>query len=157
MRKSVFVSLTMVAALCLALGLRAADDKAVKLVCPVSGKEASKDHAVKYKAGSVYFCCDNCPKAFAADKEKFATKANAQLVATKQYRQTKCPLTGKKLNPAAIVEVSGVEVKFCCNNCKGKVAKAEGDEQVTLVFSDDAFQKAFVPAKAKGKKKDKRD
>ena len=30
--------------------------------------------------------------------------------------------------------VGGVEVGFCCNNCKGKVAKAGPDDQVTMVF-----------------------
>jgi hypothetical protein len=70
-------------------------------------------------------------------------KANQQLVATGQATQGKCPLSGGKLNPDASVEVGGVKVTFCCNDCKGKVADAKGDAQAELVFSDTAFAKAF--------------
>lgn len=123
---------------------RAADEKKeVEVKCPVSGKPISKEHAVAYKEGEVYFCCPNCPKAFEKDTAKFATKANHQLVLTEQYEQAKCPLTGNKLNPEQTVEVADVEVQFCCGNCKGKVAKAEGEEQINLVFADKAFDKGF--------------
>lgn len=115
--------------------------------CPVSGKPAVKEHAVDYKGAKAYFCCPNCPKAFSADTAKFASKANAQLVLTKQATQEKCPLSGGKLNPDTGVKVGDVTVTFCCNNCKGKVEKAEGDAQRDLVFSDAAFEKGFKVAK----------
>src|SRR5260221_5220632 len=77
----------------LATSLYAAD--AIKLdgiKCPVAGTKAAKAGTeVDYKGGKVFFCCDNCPKAFAADKAKFAEKANHQLAATKQAKQVKCP------------------------------------------------------------------
>jgi hypothetical protein len=63
-------------------------------------------------------------------------------------KQVKCPITGKDLNPATVIDVGGVKVAFCCNNCKGKVSKAEGDEQLNLVFGDDAFKKGFEVKKA---------
>jgi YHS domain-containing protein len=115
--------------------------------CPVSGAAAKQDKTVDYKGGKVYFCCDNCPKAFAKDTAKFAAKANQQLVSTGQAKQEKCPLSGGKLNPDAHTKVGGVEVGFCCNMCKGKVEKAEGDAQRELVFSDEAFGKGFVVPK----------
>ena len=118
-----------------------------KCVCPVSGKDAKKEHAVAYKGAEVYFCCPNCPKAFQANTAKFATKANMQLVASGQYKEAACPIAGKKLNPATAINVGGVEVSFCCNGCKGKVEKAEGDAQLDLVFSDAAFAKGFEKAK----------
>jgi YHS domain-containing protein len=126
--------------------VRAAEEKAdkkVELKCPVSGKAADKANAVAYKGGEVYFCCMNCPKAFEKDTAKFATKANHQLAATGQAEQKKCPLTGRPLNKEQTVEVADVEVTFCCPNCKGKVAKAEGKEQLELVFADKAFDKAY--------------
>jgi len=124
-----------------------------ELSCPVSGKAATKDHAAKYKEGEVYFCCDNCPKAFEKDTAKFAAKANAQLVGTRQYREVKCPLTGKPLNKETVVDVAGTKVSFCCNGCKGKVESAEGDKKLELVFSEAAFEKGFKPVKKKGEKK----
>ena len=98
---------------------------------------------VDYKGGKVFFCCMNCPKAFAKDTEKFSTKANAQLVQTKQAKQVKCPISGEDFKEDQTTKVGEVTVAFCCNNCKGKVDKASGDEQLDLVFSNKAFEKAY--------------
>jgi YHS domain-containing protein len=145
--------LSIVCSAVLAIGLAAyaAEEKAkeFKASCPVSGKAALEDKTAEYKGGKVYFCCENCPKAFAKDTAKFATKANQQLVATGQTTQAKCPLTGGKLNPDASSTVGGAKVGFCCNNCKGKVDAAKGDAQAELVFSDAAFAKAFEVKKSK--------
>ncbi|HUG18731.1 MAG TPA: YHS domain-containing protein [Planctomycetaceae bacterium] len=111
--------------------------------CPVSGTPCKKEFAADYKGAEVYFCCDKCPKAFAENPEKFATKANLQLVQTKQAKQTKCPLTGRDMADDKTVAVNGVTVKLCCPNCLGKVTKAEGDAQLELVFSDKAFKQGF--------------
>ena len=113
-------------------------------------KDAKESKSVDWKEGKVYFCCDNCPKAFSADKEKHAAKANAQLVATKQYEQHACPISGAKIDESTAVEVRGAKVAFCCKNCKGKVEAAKGDEQLALVFSEKAFEKGkFEPVKEK--------
>lgn len=111
--------------------------------CPVSGGPAKAGTEVDYKGGKVFFCCNNCPKNFEKNTAKFATKANMQLVATGQAKLVKCPIAGRDLNPDTAIKVGGVEVSFCCNNCKGKVAKATGDEQLDLVFGDKAFEKGF--------------
>ena len=42
--------------------------------CPVSGKPIKADAVAKHKGKNVYFCCPNCPKAFAADPDKFLAK-----------------------------------------------------------------------------------
>jgi YHS domain-containing protein len=144
------ISLGAMIALSFCLVAGAADEP--KLTCPVSGKPASKDHAVAYKDGKAYFCCDNCPKAFEKNTKKFATKANMQLVETGQYKQVKCPLSGEGLNPETALKVAGVSVQFCCNNCKGKVADAKSDKKkISMVFADKAFDKAFEKASASDK------
>ena len=122
--------------------------KAFKATCPIANKPALEDKTADYKGGKVYFCCGNCPKAFEKDTAKYATKANQQLVATGQAIQGKCPLSGGPLNADKTVEVGGVKVTFCCEKCQGKVAEAKGDAQAELVFSDDAFKKAFEVKKA---------
>lgn len=125
------------------------DLKDVKCILNPKGP-AKAETAVDYKGGKVFFCCQNCPKKFSEEPAKFAVKANHQLVETKQAKQEKCPLSGGPLNPEQSVKVGEVSVSFCCANCKGKVAAAEGDEQAELVFSDTAFAKAFkVAAKEK--------
>ncbi|MEZ6045212.1 MAG: hypothetical protein R3C11_06440 [Planctomycetaceae bacterium] len=124
--------------------------KEKQLLCPVSGKAVNMEQKVAYKNAEVYFCCGNCLAAFKEDPSKFAVKANHQLVASGQYEEVKCPLSGGKLNPDTAVTVADVEVTFCCNNCKGKVeGEADGDAKLALVFSDAAFEKGFAKKKAK--------
>ena len=129
----------------LAASLYAAD--AIKLEgvnCVVAGtKPAKAGTEVDYKGAKVFFCCTNCPTAFKKDTAKFAEKANHQLVATKQAKQVKCPLTGEDTNPAIKVKISGVDVAFCCEDCQGKVKDAKPAEQPGLVFADKPFDKAF--------------
>ena len=113
-------------------------------------KNVKADKFVEYKGGKIYFCCGNCPKAFASDKEKFASRANWQLVATSQAKQKKCPLTGKDLNPETEISISGAKVQFCCNMCKGKVEKTEDDaKKIDLVFSEDAWKKGEFKVETK--------
>jgi YHS domain-containing protein len=154
MLKTTILGLLLSVSLCIGVSANGAD-KADKnaLKCPVSGKAlADKSHAASYKEGQVYFCCDNCPKAFAADTAKYATKANAQLVASNQYKQVKCPISGDAVNEKQHLKVAGVQVEFCCPDCKAKVKAAKKDAKVALVFSDDAFAKAFEKVKADEKK-----
>lgn len=42
--------------------------------CPVSGQPINPTAVAEHDGKKVYFCCPNCPKAFAADPEKFKTK-----------------------------------------------------------------------------------
>ena len=133
----------------LALTVIAADDVKLEGVkCIINAKGAAKaETGVDYKGGKVFFCCMNCPKKF--DATKNAVAANHQLVATKQAKQEKCPITGRALNDEQKVTVNGAEVTFCCPNCKGKVAKATGEDQLKMVFSNEAFEKAGYKVAAK--------
>ncbi|MEX2187045.1 MAG: hypothetical protein WD875_09640 [Pirellulales bacterium] len=121
------------------------------ILCPVSGKQVKAEATVDYKGAKVYMCCPGCPAAFAKDTAKFAAKANAQLVATGQAEQAKCPISGGATKEGTEVKVAGTKVAFCCEKCQGKVAKAEGDEQLNLVFSDAAFAKGFKVKETKAK------
>jgi YHS domain-containing protein len=128
-----------------------ADDVKLEGVkCVVAPKAANASKSAEYKDGKVYFCCGNCAGKFAESPEKFATAANMQLVATKQYEQKACPFSGGDLNAETKIKVGDAEVSFCCNNCKGKVEAAEPKEQAEMVFSDKAFKKAgFAKVAAK--------
>lgn len=114
--------------------INAKDEKEFSATCPVSGAPAKKESSLAYKGRSVYFCCDNCPKAFKADTAKFATKANHQLASTGQLTQVACPFSGEACNPEATVDVAGVKVAFCCEKCQGKANAAE--DKIACVFAD---------------------
>ncbi len=114
--------------------------------CIIAPKDAKETSSAEWKEGKVFFCCGNCKGKFEKmtkeEKEKISTKSNAQLVATKQYEQKACPLSGGDLNKDATTKVNGVTVAFCCNNCKGKVEKMEDNEKMEAVFSEKAFKAA---------------
>lgn len=129
------------------------DDKDAKVdfknvKCVVNPKAGAKEtNAADYKGGKVYTCCGGCLAKFKKNPESFATAANQQLVVSKQFKQAKCPISGGKVNASKTVKVNGTEVGFCCGNCQGKVAGAEGKEQAELVFGEKAFKKGFVAVK----------
>jgi hypothetical protein len=150
MAKALLPSLIAVAVLCAFSTAPAAD--ALPLKCPVCGKAASPAQHVAHNGAVVEFCSADCAKAFAAHADKFAAKANLQLVASGQFKEVKCPLEGYALNPKASVLVGGLSITFCCKGCRNVVSLAKGDEQIDLVFSDKAFKKGFEKVEAAEKK-----
>lgn len=132
----------------LAVAVYAAEEiKLEGVKCVMNPKAAAKaEKSADYKGGKVFFCCDNCPKGFAkkieAGDKLVAAKGNAQLVSTGQAKQKSCPFSGGPAKDGTEVTVAGAEVKFCCNNCQAKAKKASGDDQLLLVLSDAAFEKA---------------
>lgn len=133
----------------LAMTVFAADEiKLEGIKCIMNPKAPAKaDKHVDYKGGKVFFCCDNCPKKF--DAEKNAVAANHQLIATKQAKQTKCPISGAPCKAAHKITVNGATVAFCCEKCLAKAEKAEGDEQAKMLFSNEAFDKANFKVSSK--------
>ncbi len=119
--------------------------------CPVSGGEISKEAAIDYKGGKLYFCCAGCIPKFKSDAAKFQAKANAQLVLTGQAKQVGCPMSGKKLDPGTKTKVCGIEVCFCCKGCQEKVKSAAAEKQAEIVFVK-GFDKSFKVKSEKDKK-----
>ena len=117
--------------------------------CPVSGADASEEQSASYKDKQVYFCCEKCKAAFEAEPTKYEVKANHQLVQTKQFKQKKCPISGGDFVKEQSARVSNVNVRFCCEKCKGAVQDAEADAKMEMIFSAKAFKKAFVAVKDK--------
>ena len=147
--KTRWIVMSLCAAVMIAVGgLQAAKEegeKKFKATCPVSGKPAKETSVVEAKNGDkVYFCCDNCPKAYKANPKKFETKVNAQLLETAQVVQVACPITGKPTKEETAVEIAGSKVAFCCHNCEGKVKKADDDGKVKIAFAKAAFDKGFT-------------
>lgn len=107
-------------------------------------KDTKEANAVDYLDAKVYFCCPGCVKKFSKEPETFATKANHQLVLTKQFVQKGCPISGGEVDADQSLDIGGVKVAFCCGNCKKKAEDAKDlDAKAALVFSADAFAKAF--------------
>lgn len=133
MKSNLLVAALAFAMICAA---RASADDALgaDVKCPVSGKTAKQTVTAEFEGGTVYLCCHNCQKAFKKDPAKFAAQARHQLVQTGQEKEVHCPITHKPFKDNISLSVGGVEVKFCCNKCKGKVEKMDSKEQVLACF-----------------------
>jgi YHS domain-containing protein len=142
MKACSIIALLGAALLLVANGLTAAEsataEKKFEATCPVSGKPAIEKSVVALEkgGGNVYFCCDNCPKAFKASPEKFATKVRRQLLETGQVVQVACPVSGKPIDKEVMVEVGHAKVGFCCKNCLAKFEAADDDGKLKVVFDD---------------------
>ena len=110
-------------------------------------KAVNEKFAVDYDGHKVFFCCNGCKNKFSKDPKSYAAKANHQLVATGQVSQLACPFSGQPVSDDEATEIAGVLVKYCCEHCKAKVAQAEPDDQLELVFGDSGFKKGFVKVK----------
>ncbi len=133
------------------------DEDKFTATCPVSGKAAVKEQFTAYKEKEVYFCCDKCKAKFEAEPANFEVKANHQLVQTKQFKQTKCPISGADFVKEQSSKVAKVNVRFCCEKCKGAVDSAEADKKLEMIFAEAAFKKAFVAVKKKSEDGDAKD
>ena len=123
------------------------DKKKHEVTCVVSGETIDETEYTNYKKGKVYFCCGGCKADFDEVSANFAVAANYQLVATGQYMQTNCPVSGRGLNPKKVVKVVNADVTFCCGNCQGKTNKAE--DKMAFIFTDVSFDKGFSPVPEK--------
>lgn len=144
-----FVLVTMGVALLLATGgLTVAEndpsDQEFQATCPVSGKPAIESSVVELpkNSGKVFFCCENCPKAFAKNPEKFEAKVRRQLLETGQIAQVGCPISGRPVDDETMVEVGHAKVGFCCKNCLAKYNAADDDGKLKIVFAD--LKKGFT-------------
>jgi YHS domain-containing protein len=104
----------LLAGVALAGGLLAAGNlsaQGTKAICPVQKVEVAVTDATKtvnVKGQQVAFCCANCPKAFAANPEKYVSAAG------------NCPVNkgaAAKATPASRLVVNNDLYYFCCGNC----------------------------------------
>lgn len=131
-----FLAAALVAAPLAYLQFAHAAEKEFKAACPVSGGPAKEANTRDFHGRKVYFCCQNCPKAYDKEPAKFTAKVHAQLMQTGQMTQVGCPYSGKAVNPEATLEVAGSKVGFCCNGCKGKTEKASDEDKLAMVFGE---------------------
>ncbi|MEM9827257.1 MAG: hypothetical protein AAF958_11740 [Planctomycetota bacterium] len=113
----------------------------------VAGKKV-----MDYKKGKLYLCCGSCVKRMGRTLEKYEARANHQLVQTKQYVQTACPLGGGEISESSPTLMVGwktgdVKIKFASEEHKNKIAALEPEERIEKVFAAKTFDKHFEPKK----------
>jgi YHS domain-containing protein len=120
----------------------AEEQKEFKATCPVSGGPADEKNAVEYRGKKVYFCCENCPKAFKKEPKKFKNRVLLQLLETGQMVQVGCPLSGGPTDDATAVEVGTTKVAFCCEKCQAKFQEAQDEKKLEVLFA--SLDKGFT-------------
>jgi uncharacterized pyridoxamine 5'-phosphate oxidase family protein len=94
------------------LGMAIAGGDAGK--CPISGKPAKEENFLDVNGKKVYFCCENCPKAY------------AKKIGLTDDGPKNCPVSGKPAKAETKLIREGAEmVYFCCNNCPKKYNEKE--------------------------------
>ena len=152
MKTRAFAVLVAVMALATVIGWgvssRADDAKSDSdMKCPVSGKPASKDHAVDYDGGKVYFCCDDCPKAFQKDPSKYAAKAHLQMALTGQLDANRLPLQPQAGQPREDSRCRRREGRLLLRRLREGVEGMSQDDLIKKVFTD--ISKTFKVAESK--------
>jgi YHS domain-containing protein len=109
-----------------------------KATCPVADQPAIEESVVELPkgGGKVYFCCENCPKKFAENPEKYELKVRRQLLETGQIAQVACPITGRPVNEKTLVDVGNAKAGFCCKNCLAKYNDADDEGKLKVLFAD---------------------
>lgn len=120
------------------------EEKEFAATCPVSGQPAIETSVVELpkNGGKVYFCCQNCPKAFKADPKKFALAVARQFLETEQIVQVGCPISGRPVNQETLVEVGAAKAGFCCENCLAKYNAADEEGKLKIMFA--TLEKGFT-------------
>ncbi len=146
-----FVKSVLMAGLCFMFALvpssvRGADASHATSLCGVvcvvdPDKFARPDQSVRYKDGSIYFSCQAALERYRENPPQFEAFANHQLVATKQYKQLTCPLSGEDLDEDSVqISVAGVEVVVLCEDCGKELATETREYQIKMVFDAVAFE-----------------
>lgn len=87
----------------------------VQVTCPLSGKAVDPAVYTRYRGQKVYFCCAKCKGKFEADPDKYRGK----LLGSYSY-QTRCPVSGRRIDRQVSLEVPGGKIYFCCKGCPAR-------------------------------------
>jgi YHS domain-containing protein len=89
----------------------------VQVACPVTGEELDPTKQIEHDGEKLTFCCGGCIRKFKQDPAKY----KAGLAASYTY-QTKCPVSGERIDPASsTVLPTGETIYFCCDGCAKKL------------------------------------
>ncbi len=118
---------------------------AINAKCPVSGQNINAGFTFTFKEQVIGFCCGDCKAAFEKEPEKFISKVenfkDPGTLAAKPVN-SKCPISGKELNPDQTVTYQEQVIGFCCGNCKAEFEK----DPAKFIAKVDGFTPRPAPA-----------
>ncbi|MBU0637530.1 MAG: hypothetical protein KKB50_01595 [Planctomycetes bacterium] len=94
--------------------------KRVQVNCPVTGEPIDGKTSIQSEGKSVKFCCQDCVAKYEKEPAKYAAKLEASYT-----YQTRCPVMGGEIDPAAFTDLpTGERIYFCCKGCEDKLLKS---------------------------------
>lgn len=117
--------------------------------CPVSGGAIDRKVFVSEPMYDVYFANEEAKKQYVADKAKYAS----QLAGAFTY-QTKCIVMGGDVDPAAMKQIDGKKVYFCCIGCETKFSADKEGSFKKLDAQMKANESAYAKLRASHAKPD---
>jgi YHS domain-containing protein len=120
----------------------------VQVACPVTGNPIDGKTFIMSEGQGVNFCCKNCPAKYEQDPAKY----KAKLEASYTY-QTRCPVSGEKIDPAAYVDLTtGQRIYLCCKGCGEQLTKDPA--KYTASLAEQGIKLDLKKLKAQPDKKD---
>lgn len=91
----------------------------VQVSCPVDGKSVDGKLTAEVGGHSIAFCSKHCQAKYTEHPGAFKAK-----LADSYTYQTRCPVSGEKIQPDSFTDLStGQRIYFCCGNCSSKLLK----------------------------------
>jgi YHS domain-containing protein len=80
--------------------------------CPMSGRAVNLQQTLTHEGETIAFCCGDCKANFSQNPAEHASKIQRLTV------NTKCPMSGRDINPAQTLTHEKERIAFCCGDCK---------------------------------------
>ncbi|MBT3377183.1 MAG: hypothetical protein HN742_36220 [Lentisphaerae bacterium] len=93
--------------------------------CPVTDGRARRDCFADKDGLRVFLCSPACSEEFAKDPAKYIGKLKEQGVTVAKV-QTACPVTDKPINKETYMDLAGLRIYLCSEDCAAKLKKSPG-------------------------------
>lgn len=91
----------------------------IQVTCPVDGRNVDGKLAADVGGQRIAFCTRDCQAKYADHPGAFRAK-----LADSYTYQTRCPISGERIQPDAFTDLSsGQRIYFCCASCGDKLLK----------------------------------
>lgn len=127
----------------------------VGAVCPVAGLPVRPAYNLPLYEGWVAFSSEGARKEFEKHRSDHLEEAHSQLVLTGQYRQVRCPQSGRSIQPWSFVAVNGLDVYFADDASRRKFLDSDDEDRANQVLGKRNFTRCFahVPVEEQASRK----
>lgn len=124
----------------------------IQVNCPVDGKSVDGKLTAEVGGHRIAFCSKECEAKYSEHPGEFKAK-----LADSYTYQTRCPVTGERIQPAVFSDLAtGERIYFCCPKCSERLLKEPAKYVPKLAEQGVNIDPEKVKPAEKPKKEDKR-